>query len=242
MSALQVSIKRTNAASLADNDKQSTGLRVRDLGLQEYVPVWQAMQRFTDQRHSDSADEIWLVEHHPVFTQGQAGKPEHILMPGQIPIVQSDRGGQATYHGPGQQMVYLLLDIERLGMGARELVRRMEQAIIDTIDEWGLHAHRRDNMPGVYVDNAKIASLGLRIRQGRTYHGLSFNVDMDLEPFERINPCGFQGLSMTQLRQHRPDATLNQVRQQLLTHIMAQLGYTNFEEVQQADSCLKNNT
>ena len=172
---------------------------VRDLGRRPYEPVWRAMQAFTDARTEDSADELWLVEHAPVFTLGQAGKPEHVLMPGDIPVVPVDRGGQVTYHGPGQIVAYPLLDLRRLGIGVRELVNRIEQAIIDTLDTWNIVAQRRDGAPGVYVGTAKIAALGLRIRRGCSFHGLAFNVAMDLEPFQRINPCGYQGLAVTQV-------------------------------------------
>jgi len=175
-------------------------LIVRDLGRRPYLPIWQAMQRFTDARDADTPDELWLLEHDPVFTQGQAGKPEHVLMPGDIPVVPVDRGGQVTYHGPGQIVAYPLLDLRRIGIGVRELVCRIEQSIIDTCAHFGVSAMRRAGAPGVYVGEAKIAALGLRVRRGCSFHGLAFNIAMDLEPFQRINPCGFQGLAVTQLR------------------------------------------
>lgn len=175
-------------------------LGVRDLGLVDYEPTWQAMQRFTSERGPDTVDEVWLVQHPPVFTQGQSGKPEHLLLPGDIPVVQVDRGGQVTYHGPGQLVAYLLLDVRRLGFGVRELVSRIEASIIALLASFGVEAAAKPEAPGVYVDGAKIASLGLRIRNGRSFHGLALNVDMDLEPFRRINPCGYAGLAMTQLR------------------------------------------
>lgn len=171
---------------------------IRDLGRQAYEPVWHAMQSFTDRRNGDTDDEIWLVEHEPVFTLGQAGKDEHVLAPGDIPVVHVDRGGQVTYHGPGQIVAYPLLDLRRLGIGVRQLVGKIEQAVIDTLDEWNICAQRHAGAPGVYVDDAKIAALGLRVRRGCSFHGLAFNIAMDLSPFERINPCGYRGLAITQ--------------------------------------------
>ncbi|MDH7944481.1 lipoyl(octanoyl) transferase LipB [Pseudohongiella sp. SYSU M77423] len=177
----------------------SQALVLRQLGLQPYVPVWQAMQTFTSERDQTTPDEIWILSHPPVFTQGQAGKAEHLLAPGDIPVVQIDRGGQVTYHGPGQLVVYLLIDIRRSGTGVRDLVSGIEQAIIETLSSLKVNAQTRTGAPGVYVGDAKIASLGLRIRRGCSYHGLSLNVAMDLEPFSRINPCGYQGLAVTQV-------------------------------------------
>jgi lipoyl(octanoyl) transferase len=174
-------------------------LLVRHLGRQPYEPVWRAMQQFTDTRGPDAVDELWLLEHDPVFTLGQAGRPEHVLAAGDIPVVHVDRGGQVTYHGPGQIVAYPLLDLRRLGLGVRELVHRIEQAVIDTLGHWNIGAVRREGAPGVYVADAKIAALGLRVRRGCTFHGLAFNVAMDLEPFHRINPCGFKGLEVTQV-------------------------------------------
>jgi lipoyl(octanoyl) transferase len=170
---------------------------IRTLGRQPYEPVWRAMQRFTDARGPDTADELWLVEHDPVFTLGQAGKPEHVLAPGDIPVLQVDRGGQVTYHGPGQLVAYPLVDLRRLGLGVRELVCRIEQAVIDVLAGYGIAAARKDGAPGIYVDGAKVMALGLRVRRGCSFHGLAFNVAMDLEPFRRINPCGYQGLEVT---------------------------------------------
>lgn len=172
---------------------------VRDLGRQAYEPVWRAMQAFTDRRGDDTPDELWLVEHDPVFTLGQAGKPEHVLGAGDIPLLQVDRGGQVTYHGPGQLVAYPLLDLRRLRIGVRELVDRVEQAVIDTLAHWHIAACRRSGAPGIYVGEAKIMALGLRVRRGCSFHGLAFNVDMDLTPYARINPCGYQGLRVTQL-------------------------------------------
>jgi lipoyl(octanoyl) transferase len=174
-------------------------LRVRQLGRRGYEPVWRAMQAFTDARDSDTPDELWLVEHDPVFTLGQAGKWEHVLGPGDIPVVPVDRGGQVTYHGPGQLVAYPLLDLRRLGIGVRELVQRIEQAVIDTLATWDIVAQRRAGAPGIYVGEAKIMALGLRVRRGCSFHGLAFNVAMDLAPYARINPCGFRGLQVTQV-------------------------------------------
>lgn len=174
-------------------------LLVRELGRQTYAPVWRAMQAFTDQRGPDTPDELWLVEHDPVFTQGQAGKAEHVLLPGDIPVVPVDRGGQVTYHGPGQLVAYPLFDLRRLGVGVRELVHRIEQAVIDTLATWNITGARREGAPGIYVNGAKVMALGLRVRRGCSFHGLAFNVAMDLEPYARINPCGFRGLAVTQV-------------------------------------------
>lgn len=176
------------------------GLRVRWLGQVDYEPAWYAMQRFTDERDAETGDEIWLLEHPPVFTQGQAGKAEHLLFPGEIPVVQVDRGGQVTYHGPGQLVAYVLIDVRRQGIGVRELVSLIENSLVELLAGYTVEASARADAPGVYVGDAKIASLGLRIRRGCSFHGLALNVDMDLEPFGRINPCGYQGLRMTQLR------------------------------------------
>ena len=175
-------------------------LQLYRLGRQPYLPVWQAMSRFTDMRDASAPDQLWLVEHDPVFTQGRAGKPEHLLMPGDIPVVASDRGGQVTYHGPGQVVLYPLLDVRRRGLGVRELVTLLENAVIDLLAHHGVAARARPDAPGVYVADDKIASLGLRIRRGCSFHGVALNVDMDLSPFARINPCGYAGLKMTQLR------------------------------------------
>ncbi len=173
-------------------------LHIRSLGLVDYEPTWRAMQRFTAERTADTPDEIWLVQHPPTYTQGQAGKPEHLLNPTTIPVVKIDRGGQITYHGPGQIVAYLLLDLRRWKINVRELVRLMEQAVIDLLAEYGVAAHGREDAPGVYVGDAKIAALGLKIKNGCCYHGLAFNVDMDMSPFANINPCGYPGLRVTQ--------------------------------------------
>ncbi|GAA6144371.1 lipoyl(octanoyl) transferase LipB [Thalassolituus maritimus] len=174
-------------------------MKTRDLGLADYQTVYDEMTTFTEQRQSDTPDELWFLQHPPVFTQGQAGKAEHLLFPGEIPVIQTDRGGQVTYHGPGQLVAYLMIDIARKGWGARQLVSSIEQAIVDTLAEWDIDAAPKADAPGVYTDGRKIASLGLRIRHGRSFHGLALNIDMDLEPFQRINPCGYSGMAMTQM-------------------------------------------
>jgi lipoyl(octanoyl) transferase len=200
-------------------------LGFRELGKRAYEPVWQAMQRFTDGRGPDTPDEVWLVQHLPVFTQGQAGKSEHLLLPGDIPVVQVDRGGQVTYHGPGQLVVYLLLDVRRLGFGVRELVSRMELALIDLLASYNVPAAAKPDAPGVYVDGAKIASLGLRIRKGCSFHGLALNVDLDLQPFQRINPCGYAGLAMTRLCDHAGLIEFAEVSARLRVQLVKHLDY-----------------
>ncbi|MFC3608642.1 lipoyl(octanoyl) transferase LipB [Stutzerimonas tarimensis] len=199
---------------------------IRELGLLDYEPAWQAMQRFTNERGAETPDEIWFLQHNPVFTQGQAGKAEHLLFPGDIPVVQADRGGQVTYHGPGQLVVYLLLDVRRLGIGVRELVSLIEQGLIDLLADYGVQASARADAPGVYVEAAKIASLGLRIRHGRSFHGLALNLDMDLAPFRQINPCGHAGLAMTQLRDLVGPVDFNEVRDRLRQRLVERIGYT----------------
>mgnify|MGYP000047058362 FL=1 len=174
-------------------------MQIRMLGLADYQTVYDDMTAFTEGRNDNTADELWYLQHPPVFTQGQAGKAEHVLFPGDIPVVQTDRGGQVTYHGPGQLVVYLMIDIARRGWGPRQLVSAIEQAIVDTLAEWKIEAAPRSDAPGVYTSERKIASLGLRIRHGRSFHGLALNIDMDLEPFRRINPCGYAGMEMTQM-------------------------------------------
>lgn len=174
-------------------------MQTRMLGLADYQTVYDDMTAFTEGRNDETPDELWYLQHPPVFTQGQAGKAEHVLFPGDIPVVQTDRGGQVTYHGPGQLVVYLMIDIARRGWGPRQLVSAIEQAIVDTLAEWNIDASPRSDAPGVYTGERKIASLGLRIRHGRSFHGLALNIDMDLEPFRRINPCGYAGMEMTQM-------------------------------------------
>lgn len=196
---------------------------LRELGQLAYEPCWAAMQAFTACREADDNDELWTVEHPAVFTLGRAGKPEHVLAAGEIPVIRSDRGGQVTYHGPGQQVVYTLIDVRRAGLGPRELVRRLEQGVIDCLADYTVSAERRPGAPGVYVGAAKIAALGLRIRGGYAYHGLALNVAMDLEPFARINPCGYAGLAVTDLARHTGPIDAAQVRSALLEHLCRNL-------------------
>tara|TARA_R110000868_G_scaffold410505_4_gene698830 strand:- start:75585 stop:76193 length:609 start_codon:yes stop_codon:yes gene_type:complete len=196
---------------------------IKDLAQQDYTTTWQAMRDFTDARDETTEDEIWLVEHPAVFTQGQAGKAEHILNAGDISIVQSDRGGQVTYHGPGQLVAYILLDVRRAKLKVRELVTLIETAIIDLLKEYNITANARCDAPGVYVDGAKICSLGLRIRKGCSYHGLALNVDMNLEPFIRINPCGYANMPVTQLSALCPTLDITQVRQRLINSLKNKL-------------------
>ena len=198
--------------------------RVRELGRQPYEPVWRAMQRFTDARDESTVDELWLVEHEPVFTLGQAGKPEHVLAAGDIPVVHVDRGGQVTYHGPGQIVAYPLFDLKRMKVGVREYVCRIEQSMIDTLAEWNIHAERKDGAPGVYVAGAKVGALGIRVRRGCTFHGLAFNIAMDLEPWHRINPCGYQGLQVTTLADLGGPSGMDAVKPVLLANLAKQFG------------------
>lgn len=201
-------------------------LEALNLGRQDYRTCWQAMTEFTNQRTPETPDQLWLVEHPPVFTQGQAGKVEHLLFPGEIPVVQTDRGGQVTYHGPGQLVAYPLLDLKRLKIGVRDLVTYIEETIIATLAHYQIESLAKPDAPGVYVDGKKIASLGLRVRRGCSFHGLSLNVDMDLSPFLQINPCGYEGLAMTQMKDLIPDPpTLDQVQQQLVREFARKLGY-----------------
>lgn len=196
---------------------------VRNLGLQSYEPIWHAMQDFTDSRDAGTDDEIWFCQHEPVFTLGLNSAPEHLLATGDIPIVQIDRGGQVTYHGPGQLMIYPLIDIRRANIGVRELVTALEQCVVDLAAEFGIDAASRCDAPGVYVDGVKLASIGLRIRRGASFHGMALNVDVDLEPFSRINPCGFQGLEVTDLNRLGAEKDLNVVRDRLLPHLLRHL-------------------
>jgi lipoyl(octanoyl) transferase len=190
---------KKGTVTFSGTEKVTVPFSVRRLGLQPYEPVFRQMRDFTLARTPETPDELWLLEHPPVFTQGQAGKSEHLLAPGDIPVVQSDRGGQVTYHGPGQLVGYVLVDLQRRGYGIRSLVTRIEQAMVECLAGYGIAAAARADAPGVYVDGRKIGSLGLRVRKGCSYHGLSLNVAMDLAPFDRINPCGFRGLAMTQV-------------------------------------------
>ena len=212
----------------------SRSLLVRHLGLQPYAPCWAAMQSFTDKRDSNSRDELWLTEHPPVFTLGQAAKPEHLLNPGDIDIVQVDRGGQVTYHGPGQLMAYTLFDLRRLGLSARAMVSLLEQSLIELLASYSIAAYAKADAPGVYVAEAKIASLGLRIRRGCAFHGLALNVAMDLEPFLRINPCGYAGLQMTQLSALGGPADLARVGDDLSQILARRLAITELAVTQEA--------
>lgn len=208
-------------------------LRVRQLGRQPYEPVWRRMQAFTERRDARTDDELWLTEHDPVFTLGMNGKPEHLLAPGNIPVVQIDRGGQVTYHGPGQLVAYLLLDLKRRKLGVRALVEQLEQAVIELLAQDGIEARARRDAPGVYVDERKIAALGLRVRRGCSYHGLALNVSMDLRPFARINPCGYPGMQVTRTADLGGALEIAQVAPGLADCLARTLGYTI---VQQDDS------
>ena len=201
-------------------------LLTRELGLAEYQPVLDAMRELTETRDADTPDQLWLLQHPRVFTQGQAGKAEHVLAPGDIPVIQVDRGGQVTYHGPGQWVIYLMIDLKRRGLGVRDLVTLIEESIVELLAEYGIEAAPKPEAPGVYVDGDKIASLGLRVRRGCSYHGLSLNVDMDLEPFQRINPCGYEGLQVTSMAKLLPDSDINmdKVGSRLLEILSDQLG------------------
>lgn len=212
-------------------------LKVRQLGVRDYAPVWQAMQQFTDERDKNTEDEVWLLQHPAVFTLGKAGKAEHLLNPADIPVVKVDRGGQVTFHGPGQLVAYMLLDVNRLGIGVRELVTRLENSIIDTLCDYGIVAQSRKEAPGVYVAERKIAALGLRLRRGCCFHGLALNVDMNLEPFARINPCGYAGLEITQMADliaadRTAELNIEAVSRRLLSHLKQQLKYTALIEVE----------
>jgi lipoyl(octanoyl) transferase len=199
---------------------------LRWLGRADYEPTWRAMQSFTDTRTATTPDEIWFLEHPPVFTLGMNAAPEHVLGAGDIPVLQIDRGGQVTYHGPGQLIVYPLLDVRRAGLGVRQLVMALENAIIDVLASWNITALARRDAPGVYVNGRKVASIGLRIRRGSSYHGLAFNVAMDLEPFQRINPCGYRGLEVTDLRSLGVDASVQEVADALSPRLLASLRLT----------------
>ncbi|MFA0325997.1 lipoyl(octanoyl) transferase LipB [Vibrio splendidus] len=200
-------------------------LIVKKLGRQDYEPVWKSMHKFTDERTEEDVDQVWLVEHNPVFTQGQAGKAEHVLNAGDIPVIQSDRGGQVTYHGPGQLVAYFLINIRRKKFGVRDLVTHIENLVINTLKAYNINSTARPDAPGVYVDGKKICSLGLRIRRGCSFHGLALNVDMDLSPFLRINPCGYQGMEMAQVSQLGGPSELENVEQQLIQELVELLGY-----------------
>lgn len=208
---------------------QHKSLIIRQAGLQSYQTMYAAMHTFTETRTRESCDEFWSVQHYAIYTQGQAGKPEHYLRPNSIPVIQSDRGGQITYHGPGQQIVYVLLDIKRLELSVRTLVSYLENAVIDTLAQLGIEAYSRQDAPGVYVNQAKICSLGLRIRKGYSLHGLALNIDMDLSPFDAINPCGYAGLKMTQVRTLYPQANCADINQSLLKKLSEKFNYSHIE-------------
>ena len=199
----------------------------RDLGVIDYADTWERMKEFTQTRSKDDADEIWLLEHPPLFTQGQAGKEEHLLAPGNIPVIQVDRGGQVTYHGPGQLVAYVMVDLKRLGIGVRDLVSVLENSVVGVLAMNSIDAYPKPDAPGVYVTEQKIASLGLRVRRGCSFHGLALNVDMDLTPFNRINPCGSQGLQMVDMKRLNQNANLSNVKVQLANQLAEHLGYSN---------------
>lgn len=214
------------ASSLAGESRPSRPIPphiVRDLGLVDYEPTWRAMQRFTDERGPDTADEIWFLEHPPVFTLGMNASRDHVLTPGEIPVVQIDRGGQVTYHGPGQLVVYPLVDLRRAGLGVRDIVTALERSIIDYAAELGVTAECRKSAPGVYVDGRKLASVGIRVRRGASYHGVALNVCADLEPFQRINPCGYAGLEMTRLADLSPVDSVSAAAEALTPHVLRHL-------------------
>ncbi|MBM6550463.1 lipoyl(octanoyl) transferase LipB [Marinomonas ostreistagni] len=202
-------------------------LLCRDLGVVPYELTWEQMKQFTQTRDKADADQIWLLEHAPVFTQGQAGKAEHLLNAGDIPVVQADRGGQITYHGPGQLIAYIMIDLKRLGIGVRDLVTLIENSIVEVLAQHGITSYPKPDAPGVYVDEMKISSLGLRVRRGCSFHGVALNVDMDLEPFLRINPCGYQGLQMVDMKRLQPTTDMAQVKVQLANILAERLGYSH---------------
>lgn len=205
--------------------QKTPSLIIRDLGLCDYTSTLEAMQNFTLSRNEQTADELWLLEHPAVFTTGLTAKDHDLLNPGDIPVIKIDRGGQVTYHGPGQIILYTLIDLARNKLGVKALVAKLEQSIIDLLAEYDINAQRRDNAPGVYVDNQKIASLGLRVKKGRCYHGLSLNTNMNLEPFQRIIPCGLPDITVTQLRNFYNSVDIQYVKQQLTRHVCQHLGY-----------------
>jgi lipoyl(octanoyl) transferase len=218
-------------AALADTPRAKKTPRdlprplIRRMGLVEYEPTWRAMQRFTDERGPDTPDEIWLLEHPPVFTLGMNASAAHVLAPGEIPVVQIDRGGQVTYHGPGQLVVYPLIDLRRSGLGIRDLVTALERSVIELAAQFGVTAEARRSAPGVYVDGRKLGSVGIRVRRGASYHGLAVNVNLDLEPFGRINPCGYEGLQMTQLADLAGPATVAAAADAFEPHLLRALGF-----------------
>jgi lipoyl(octanoyl) transferase len=208
---------------MASPEKTSPTLKY--LGQVDYEPTWRQMQKITDVRDENTPDEIWFLQHPPVFTLGMNASSEHLLAPGSIPVVPIDRGGQVTYHGPGQLVVYPLIDLRRAGLGVRDMVTALERSVVDSAAEYGIQAYPRADAPGVYVDSKKLASVGLRVRRGCTYHGLAFNVDMDLEPFSRINPCGYQGLQITQLTELGGPSDVELMARVLAPHLLGHLGF-----------------
>lgn len=202
-----------------------TYLTIRRLGVVPYQEAFEAMKAFTNDRTSTTSDEIWFLEHPPVFTQGQAGKPEHVLKPGIIPVIQTDRGGQVTYHGPGQLVMYVLMDLKRLNIGIRQLVSKLEDSVIQALADFTIPAKNRCDAPGVYIEDSKICSIGLRVRKGYSYHGIAFNIAMDLEPFSRINPCGFKNLTVTQVSNFVPEITLDAIESKLARYVIKNFGY-----------------
>ena len=215
------------------SDNPSAQVVIRDLPTVDYLPMWELMKQFTQQRTSQAVDELWFLQHYPVFTLGQAGKAEHILSTSDIPIINVDRGGQVTYHGPGQLIVYLLIDLKRRSLGVRDLVDIIESSIIDVLQHWGVKGGTRRDAPGVYIDDAKVAALGLRVRKGCSYHGLSLNIDMDLTPFSLINPCGYAGLAVTQLKDHMNSVVAwDDIKNRLIRELCSCLGYTSIQRDQ----------
>lgn len=204
----------------------SNNLIIRDLGLQEYEPIWKKMQDFTAARNETTADELWCLEHPPIFTMGLNGKKEHLLNIKNIPVINIDRGGQVTYHAPGQLVIYTLIDLKRLQIGVKDLVTIIEKSIIQLLKTYDINATGKENAPGVYVDGEKIAALGLRIKKNRSYHGLSLNIDMDLSPFKQINPCGYTGLEVTQVENFKGGLELQKVQSDLITILAEQLNYS----------------
>ncbi|HSG53426.1 MAG TPA: lipoyl(octanoyl) transferase LipB [Rheinheimera sp.] len=223
------SVSDSNVTPISDNLAITSQLLIRDLATEDYTAVWQAMQQLTDQRDANTLDQLWLLEHQPVFTQGQAGKAEHLLFPGDIPVVKVDRGGQVTYHGPGQLVVYVLLDLKRRNLGVRQLVTMLEQVLIQLLAGYGIEAYAKPDAPGVYVGEAKIASLGLRVRKGCTFHGLALNVNMDLAPFSRINPCGYAGMQMIQCKDLGGPQTVAEAKQRIVQCFQQQLNVATLQ-------------
>lgn len=223
------SVSDSNEAQINDNLAITSQLLIRDLATEDYTAVWQAMQQLTDQRDANTLDQLWLLEHQPVFTQGQAGKEEHLLFPGDIPVVKVDRGGQVTYHGPGQLVVYVLLDLKRRNLGVRQLVTMLEQVLIQLLAGYDIEAYAKPDAPGVYVGEAKIASLGLRVRKGCTFHGLALNVNMDLAPFSRINPCGYAGMQMIQCKDLGGPQTVAEAKQRIVQCFQQQLNVATLQ-------------